>query len=286
MKSCPACAEQIPNNATRCPLCGVSVENYAASGEGTGRAGSGKKMSTTIIVLLAAGGIFVLLMCCGVLFGPALLLPAVQQAREAARRTQCQNNLKQIGLALMNYEATYKTLPPAFVADENGKPMHSWRVLILPQLGQQGLYDRYNFSEPWDGPNNSQLLSQMPAEYRCPSDPASAGSTHTAYVGVFGAHCVFQGSAPMRYSSITDGTSNTLMVGEAARADIPWMKPDDVDVALHPTLGDGQGFSSYHVGGVCFLFADGSVRLLPQSINPQTLQALFTRDGNETVGAY
>jgi prepilin-type processing-associated H-X9-DG protein len=285
MKICPACAEEIPNNASKCPICGVDLDEYDASTEGSDRGRGRKKMSRTAILLIVAGCIAGMLMCCAPVL-VALLLPAVQQAREAARRSQCQNNLKQIGLALLNYESRYGTFPPAFVADANGKPMHSWRVLILPYLEQQSLYDSYNFSEPWDGPNNSRLLSQMPAVFRCASDPASAGGTTTSYAGVFGEHCIFQGSAPVRFASITDGAGNTMLVGEADGARIPWMKPDDIDVGLHPTLGDSSGFSSHHLRGVNFLMADGSVRFIPLSIDQQSLKALFTRDGGEVVGAY
>src|SRR5882757_2755439 len=116
----------------------------------------------------------------------ALLLPAVQAAREAARRAQCMNNLRQIGLALHNYHDQYNTFPPAYVADATGKPMHSWRVLLLPQLGEGQLYSEYDFSEPWDGPNNSRLLTRMPRVYACPSHSTPGHETNTAYAGVFG----------------------------------------------------------------------------------------------------
>ena len=99
-----------------------------------------------------------------------LLLPAVQTAREAARRMQCMNNLRQISLAVLNYEADYKCLPPACIPDKNGKPMHSWRVLILPYLERRDLYEQYKFDEPWNGPNNSKLLASRPRLYICPSD--------------------------------------------------------------------------------------------------------------------
>ncbi|MEZ6114117.1 MAG: DUF1559 domain-containing protein [Pirellulaceae bacterium] len=88
-----------------------------------------------------------------------MLLPAVQTAREAARRSQCSSNLKQIELALHNYHDTFKSFPPAYIADANGRPMHSWRVLILPFMEQRELYDQCRFDEPWDGPNN-QLHSE------------------------------------------------------------------------------------------------------------------------------
>ncbi len=282
MKTCPACAEQISANVDTCPHCGVSVHDYAPAG---GSSGGGKKSSaTTVILIVVAGAFFVMVACGGILV--ALLLPAVQQAREAARRSQCKNNLKQIGLALHNYHDVYGSFPPAFVADASGKPMHSWRVLILPYIDQQPLYSQYDFSEPWDGPNNSRLLARMPPVYACPSHPNTGANTNTAYAAVFGEHCVFRGAEPVKISDITDGTSNTLIVVEAANAGIPWMKPDDVDIAKHPTLGDHDGFSSDHAGGVQGLMGDGSVRFLTQSIAAQTLKALFTRDGNEVVGSF
>jgi hypothetical protein len=90
----------------------------------------------------------------------------------------------------------------------------------------------------------------------------------------------------VRINDITDGTSNTLIVVEAAGAGIPWMKTDDVDITKHPALGDRDGFSSVHAGGVQGLMGDGSVRFLSNSIAAQTLKALFTRDGGEPVGPF
>jgi hypothetical protein len=282
MKTCPACAEQISSNAETCPHCGVSVHDYAAPG---GSSGGGKKTSGTMIVLIVVGAAFMVFVVCGGVL-TALLLPAVQQAREAARRTQCQNNLRQIGLALLNYESAYATLPPAYIADASGKPMHSWRVLILPFIDQAPLHSQYDFDEPWDGPNNSRLLSQMPSVYACPSHSSTGLNTNTAYAAVFGERCIFRGTEPVGYREIIDGTSNTLMIVEASRAGIPWMKPDDIDITKHPALGDPDGFSSDHTGGVHGLMADGAVHFLSQNINVDTLKALFTRDGGEAVGNF
>jgi prepilin-type processing-associated H-X9-DG protein len=277
MPTCPACAEEISAGVTTCPHCGVAVHDFAP--------GSGKKPSSASAVWIIVGGaLFAMVLCVGVL--TALLLPAIQAAREAARRTQCMNNLKQIGLALHMYHDKYNTFPPAYVADASGKPMHSWRVLILPFLEQQGLYSEYDFTEPWDGPNNSRLLARMPAVYACPSHSSTGPDTNTAYAGVFGEQCVFTGRSPVRMTEITDGTSNTLLVGEVTGAAIPWMKPDDIDITKHPSLGDRDGFSGEHRGGVNFLLCDGSVRFLALTINPQTLKALFTRSGNEVPGAF
>jgi prepilin-type processing-associated H-X9-DG protein len=278
MKTCPACAESIPENAATCPHCRTRVSEYGAR-EGAPAARKSTSSSATV-VLIVLGCVGALLFCCAPV-SIALLLPAVQQAREAARRSQCKNNLKQIGLALHNYADTWGSLPPAYIADETGKPMHSWRVLILPFLDQAQMYQEYDFSEPWDGPNNSRLLSRMPPVYACPSNPTPG--TNTAYAGVFGEHCIFRGGEPVTFRDIVDGPSNTLMVGEATRANIPWMKPVDVDVAAHASIGDPDGFSSYHVGGAQFLMADGAVRFIAQSVSAQTFKALFTRDGGEVI---
>ena len=166
--------------------------------------------------------------------------------------------------------------------------MHSWRVLILPYLDEAALYNEYNFAEAWDGPNNSRLLARMPRVYACPSHlpPGPDPNTNTAYAGVFGDHCVFRGSEPVAIKDITDGTSNTLLVGEVSNANIPWMKPEDIDVKLHPTIGAAGEFGSDHAGGAHFLMCDGTVRFLSTGINLQTLQGLFTRDGNEPLESF
>jgi prepilin-type processing-associated H-X9-DG protein len=283
MNTCPACAEPISGNGETCPKCGISLHEGAGSG-----GGSGRRLSTLTVVFIVVGCVCGVLVMCGGIVAVLVVqqMRGVPMAREAARRSQCKNNLKQIGLALHNYHDVYGSFPPASVADASGKPMHSWRVLILPFLDQQSLYGEYDFSEPWDGPNNRRLLDRMPLVYACPSHANPPGNTNTAYVVPVGEHCIFRGSEPVRVSDIIDGTSNTLMVGEGANITVPWMKPDDVDIATHPAIGDSAGFSSDHPGGVHFLLGDGSVRFISETIAPDVLRALFTRDGGEALGAF
>lgn len=280
MKTCPSCAENIPPQAIVCPYCGISL-NPNATSRATRAPGTSSAMSLTFIIL---GGVAAVMLVCGGI-GAALLLPAVQQAREAARRSKCKNNLLQIGLALHNYHDTYGCFPPAYIADADGRPLHSWRVLILPYIDEAPLYNQYKFSEPWDGPNNSRLLASMPPVYACPSHAGPPGTT-TAYVAVFGDDCIFQGAEATKMGDILDGSSNTLVVGETTGANIPWMKPEDVDVGKHPSIGDKSGLSSHHTGGAHFLSADGTVRFISQNINQKTLDALFTRAGGEQVGEF
>jgi hypothetical protein len=238
----------------------------------------------------------------------AMLYPAVQQAREAARRSSCNCNLKQLGLALHNYHDANGCFPPAWIADSQARPMHSWRVLILPYIGQTALYNQYNFAEPWDGPSNVKLLSEIPPVYKCPSHVSrspsvadlfgpfgpvacSTGATVssaarrkcTNYAAVLGRHCAFRGEDPVSIEDITDGTSNTLMIGEVTDADILWTKPEDIDVSEHPKIGDRMGFSSDHAGGAQFATAAGSVRFIFESIPQKTIDALYTRDSGEGI---
>ena len=110
----------------------------------------------------------------------ALVSLPIRAAREAARRSQCVNNLKQIGLAMHNYLAEHKTFPPAYSRDKSGRPLLSWRVHILPYLEQAALYKEFRLDEPWDSPHNRPLIDKIPQVYRCPDmgrKPADLGKT-------------------------------------------------------------------------------------------------------------
>jgi prepilin-type processing-associated H-X9-DG protein len=225
------------------------------------------------------------LSCVGALF--ATLVQAVGAAREAARRSQCTCNLCGIRLALLNYHDTYKTFPPAYLADASGRPMHSWRVLILPWLERSDLYNQYNFGEPWDGPNNIKLLNSIPPVYACPSWHDST-TTLTSYVAVTGPGTIFPGERTTRNEDITDGTSNTLIVLEVANVKIPWTAPQDLDVrTMSLRINDPKrpGISSKHPGGANVVFADASTRFVHESIAPEKLRALFTIAGGEGITA-
>ncbi len=117
--------------------------------------------------------------------GIALLLPAVQAVREAARRAQCTNNLKQIGLALHNYHSATNGFPAAAITSKDGKPLLSWRVAILPFIEQQNLYNEFHLDEAWDSPHNKALIARMPKTYLCPTAPVrqEGTTTYKAFVG-------------------------------------------------------------------------------------------------------
>jgi hypothetical protein len=232
---------------------------------------------------------------------------AVMQAREAGRRTSCLCRLHVLAMAFTSYQTEYGVFPPAYIGDSQGRPMHSWRVLLLPYLDGQGLYEKYDFTEPWDGPKNIKLLDEMPSVYACPSHtprlPKSATlplasimacgtavpsaalrNKCTSYAAVLGSRCAFRGADPVSESDISDGIGHTLLIGEVTDANILWTKPEDVDVAKHPQLGDRMGFSSEHPGIVIFAFADGRARCLSVTTPQTVVDALYTRNGREQIG--
>ena len=218
----------------------------------------------------------------GVGVGVALLLPAVQASREAARRSQCVNNLKQFGLALHNYHDTNNAFPAAAITDKNGKPLLSWRVAVLPFIEQQDLYNQFHLDEPWDGPHNKALIAKMPTVYACPSRARVEPGT-TTYKAFVGGGALFDPDKPVGMQQVTDGTSNTFAVVEG-KTPVVWTKPEDIpfDPQAKPSLLD---CGSNHPGGFNVLFTDGSVRFIKNSIALQVFRALITRAGGEVVTA-
>jgi len=220
----------------------------------------------------------------------ASLLLMTWMAHEEEKNTRgwrCQRNMRWIGVALLNYESKNGSFPPAYISDENGRPVHSWRVLILPYLEEQELYDQYDFDEPWDGPNNRKLADQMPDVFKCPAHDPKVATTTTSYAAVVGPRTAWPGETPRKIREITDGTAKTISVVEAADSGIHWMAPRDLqmtqlDAAENGTTG--QGLSSKHRGGVVLVsFVDGFVFPLSGDLDPETLKALLTVDGGEEV---
>jgi len=302
---------------------------------------SSKRRAFTLVELLVVIAII------GVLI--ALLLPAVQQAREAARRMQCSNNMKQLGLALHNYHDVHKSFPPGQIATNR----LNWQALILPMIEQSALHDALNEAGAFIGRtgstadpvwhNNPDIISTgatplaetVITGYMCPSDPSdelnerlrSTDMTHPGtyaksnYVGAYTAAlyddtgakvedrpATFYEDSDVKFRDMTDGTSNTLIVGERCgkspfRASM-WIGWHNLDGPLthshkfmvwtrinrvsndtqYPINGSGEfAVSSLHPGGALCLFGDGSVRFLTETIELQTYAALGTKDGGEVI---
>ena len=212
----------------------------------------------------------------------ALLMPAVTYSHSRPRlRFECANHLKQIGIALHTYHDVYGSFPPAFVADENGKPMHSWRVLLLPFLEQELIYRQYDFSEPWDGPNNIRLAPMLRDLYECPSDTNSGLPSQASYVVVMGSGTMWPYEKAVKLAEITDAHGDTIAVVEVHNSGIQITEPRDLDIASLPLVinpKSGQGISSGHSGGAQMVCADGSLRFLSNTTDKETLIKLLILD--------
>ena len=213
------------------------------------------------------------------LFLVALLLPAVQTARESGRHAQCLNNLMQIATALHHYEQANGCFPPAYVAGKDGRPLHSWRTLILPYMDLSDLYNLFKFSEPWDGPNNKKPRTVPVMVYVCPSDPAfrQLAAARTSYVAVVGPNTAWAGGRPRKLADFGKDASTTIMLVEVTNSGIAWAEPKDLsldsitaadDKSNTPTFtgthGRREAFFFTYGDGPCInvAMADGSVRTL------------------------
>jgi hypothetical protein len=220
--------------------------------------------------------------------GVALLLPAIQASREAASRIQCLNNLRQIVLAFHIYHDRYNALPPLYTVDKDGKPLHSWRVLILPFMDQMDLYRKIRLNESWDSEYNKQFHNIN--IYCCSRNRLTENNKSCCYSAIAGEALIpakdagGEGKTGMSFKKITDGTSNTLAVVEVKQP-FCWMDPT-ADITLDElTKGvnkEGR-VGSFHPIGVNTAFLDATVRFLPDSISKEVLKAIGTCNGGEVV---
>jgi hypothetical protein len=220
--------------------------------------------------------------------GFSALMTAVPDSVFAARgSTAAENNLKQIVLAMHNYaDANVSFVSNSY--DKNGKPLLSWRVHLLPYIEQSALYQRFKLDEPWDSENNKPLSQVVVKVFQVPGRPA-AQPWETYFRGFIGPKDVKaehrpwllegESKGPQFPKIFSDGTSNTIVVAEAAES-VPWAKPDDLPydgVKAAPKLGGPNG--TWIAG-----FADGSVRTFRRGqIDEKTLRALITTSGGEVV---
>lgn len=209
----------------------------------------------------------------------ALLLPAIQAAREAARRAQSANNLKNLMLAMLNFADSHRTLPAHAIYSDDGKPLLSWRVAVLPYLEEQELYNEFHLDEPWDSAHNRQLIARMPAVFNNPN-VNMPGMTN--YLALVGPACVMDGSPDgIGFAKISDGTSKTIVLVEAdADRAVEWTRP--VDINFDPN-NPHAGFGKLRPGGSNVGFCDGSIHFLTQDIDPQIVKAMATRNGREVI---
>jgi hypothetical protein len=217
------------------------------------------------------------------------LFDTLSRQSESGRILQCQQNLRAIGQAMKEYHHAFGRFPPAYLPDRNGRPAHSWRVLLLPYLDHEKTYKQYRFDEPWNSAHNWKLLSESGAAslFHCPAD--SEKREQTSYVMIVGSGTISDGPRGVRLKDITDGSGYTIMVVEMAVSDIHWAEPRDLkaeDMSYQINDTKGRGIRSGHAEGAYVLYCDGAVGILSTSEKPEIVKALTTIAGGEDVKGF
>ncbi len=211
-------------------------------------------------------------------------LQIIELANAEGKRSQCVNNLKSLAIAMHNYHDTYGHFPPTFSVDENGKPLQSWRVLLLPFLENSALYEAIRRDEPWDSEHNRQFHDKMPPVFRCAQCRQGKTNRDTVYCVVVGDETFGRaGERGIKLGEITDGTSNTFMIVERKKP-VCWMAPVDIsqEDAYLGVNQKAEGIGSGHEGGFNAAIGDGSVRFISEKIALDVLKAILTVAGGES----
>jgi len=218
-----------------------------------------------------------------------IVMPIVAEETEQLHKNQhrnvCTNKMRSFLLACHNYLDCHGQLPPPFTVDANGKPLHSWRVLILPYMEHEALYQQIRLNEPWDSEHNKQFHDKMPIYFRCLASTLGNPNRDTVYCMVVGNETIgVPNGKGLLFSQITDGSSNTILLTER-KTPVCWMEPVDI-LQEHAYLGVNQhefGIGSEHPGGVTIGIADGSTRFMSENVSLKMLKAFLTKAGGETV---
>jgi prepilin-type processing-associated H-X9-DG protein len=214
------------------------------------------------------------------------ILPALDaEPGRSSPRSDCSCIMKQIALGLLSYAEKNGRLPPSVVCDSSGKPVHSWRTLILPEIEEGQLYSRYNFSQPWDSARNSKAVRSDVLTFHCPAD-SKISPGMTDYVAVIAPGSVWSVPGGAKLSDITDGPANTILLVELKNSGIKWAEPRDLDLNNLPPGITKQNLLhslSDHPGGFNAVFADGHVEFIPETVPWADFEAMLTIAGGEKV---
>lgn len=258
--------------------------------------------------------IFILIIIIGMLIG--LLFPPFISGRTPEEcRDMCVSRLKQLALALHAYHEDFGSFPPAYIADADGKPSHSWRSLVLPYIdggpGKGDVYteleEKYSFDGLWNSPGNSKLSFDgrihrhfCGSAYCCPDDPSRWDSPVEAdaasYFAVVGPQAAWRGADPVSLDDLPERGKRMILLIEARGRNINWKEPKDLayeDAAAGVNRFDGRGLSSEHtlgddyrhhpLHGAYVAFVDGSVHFLPDDIPAEDLEAMLTGDTSRRI---
>jgi len=293
---CPHCgfhtevAERFAGQSGSCASCEkpISIPGEAARPAAASTASKTRRPSVSgglvvaAVLALTLFGITLFAMLFMVTTGSKTSLGGAANAGRKEKQTCCEN-LERIGNAIDKYVEENGHYPPAYTTDKNGKPMHSWRVLLLPYLDEDKLFASYDMSKPWDDPNNQSIIGKMPDVYLCPTERDI--TDEASYMVITGEEYLFHQDQTRKPSEIKDGKSSTLMVVEVVKSGIQWTEPQDLDVEkIDWNRNRQQGLGSQHPsGGLHVLMADGLVYHVGDFATPEVLTAMATFQGGEVV---
>ncbi len=296
MPTCRFCDERVSSRDEYCPNCGEDLPRRPRRGErgrsrgDRRRSSGGNKSNTTLIVLAVVGAIVGILICGGLL--TALFVPAFQQSREAAQRSASKNNLRQIGKGAHQFHDMNRHFPPFTAWQEKGQGQHSWQTRMLPMVGHHALHQQIQLQQNWNSPNNSAAMRTEVEVFLNPGIADNTKGGNGFGLSHYAANSLLTNAGDgshLRMRDITDGTANTLYSGEVTDGFRPWGDPNNL---RDPSRGIGRGATRFNgpwsggSHGAHFLFADGSVRFIKQTISPLTLRGIATPNSGEVIGEF
>ncbi|MEL6104669.1 MAG: DUF1559 domain-containing protein [Planctomycetota bacterium] len=293
--TCPHCdaktqvEDRYSGHSGECFNCGATIQlpHFADTSPSYGGAG-GKRAKQPLGVFVAAGIVLILLVCLGfaaLRFGGS----SVRRLGQVRLRNASISNLESIAAALNAYAADHGTYPPSVLRDSAGKPLHSWRVLILPYLNEQELYDQFDLSQPWNAEINLQASYAMPSAYEHPAT-ATGFQNQPGYVLLTGPQTLFPNGKPGSPDTIADDPAQTILViggKPAVSVNIgSWAEPIDLPFSamqgmINGTVGVEPG--GWLEDGVTMATVDGRGHFVSEEMSPDTFRALVTPSGGELL---
>lgn len=295
--TCPEChtktqvEDRYSGLAGQCVTCGTNIQipTFAASASPIAdspappRAG-GRWVgwaAASLVTLLIVGS----LLFAAIRFG-GRTMSTLANSRE---QTASIRNLEKVAAALNSYAADQGTYPPPFTVDSQNRKLHSWRVLLLPYLGEEDLYNEFDLNLAWDHPVNQTIATyQMPSVYQHPSGMTAGRFNQCAYYYVVGNETLFPSRGPLGPDDILDDPAQTILVTEGSPKmnTMSWIEPVELDFSqMQGRIGNAMGSEAggWIDGGVAFVTADGRGHFLADTTEPATFRALITPRGGERL---
>jgi hypothetical protein len=215
---------------------------------------------------LVLGMLYSLMIIC---FGSCCLLPDIDGGVVVARRAVCSYNMKQLGLAVLNYEDAKKEFPTVYVRDKDGKKQFSWLVNLLPRMEYNTIYDALNKNEPWDSSSNAAVLPPNISEFQCPSAKRGKNDHSSSYIAIIGRGTIWKVDGAKTVADLPQGRSNAIIAVETVDSKKHWAEPFALtvdEVLENMKTKKGVRISTNHPVYISAVFADGEVRLLPSKM--------------------